>query len=155
MSKTTCRPLNKRVTRFPHEQSGFFKAIPVYLSSSRTETYDITEAMLDFDGAPIVVRMEHSQEPLDICISAPCSISFSPTNPVERTQAFEQLSAFSKRSSMPCILMDKFEVSKMTENVCNKLSHQFEKLQEHKLEHNVEPSASANPSTSPSEVTNS
>lgn len=110
----------------PHLLSCFYKSLPQYRHRDTYElTEDVTLAVKDIDGNPIVVETKPTQIVLDIITSPPKPLSFSPCDPVARASCFEIFGMLNKKPSSPTIMLDRMQAQRYADNVSVALDAQL------------------------------
>lgn len=129
----------------PHIQSGFYDAIPVYQSSKDgSTTEDITKAIKDYDGNPMVLEYKASTKVMASIAQPSLPLTLSPSDPISRAQCFEVFGMLNKRPSSPISTIDKMEAHGYAERVSGAISRSIQ---------SAVSSVNSTPSPSPSKET--
>lgn len=100
------RKLNPIFTDKPHSDSDFYMHTNVYQKADGTETTDVSEALLNSSGSPVLLRRSSSRERLPVCTSYPNTFVFEGE---QMMQAQTALAQFNERPSQPNVYHDKFD----------------------------------------------
>lgn len=123
MHKRNIVPLSEH----PHLDSGFFSSDAVYQSKSDgIETTDINEALLDYDGKPLVVEYRATTKIMPEISNPPKPLTLSPSDPFSRAQCFEVFGMLNKRPSSPISMVDKMEAHGYAERVSGAISRSLQ-----------------------------
>ena len=126
----------------PHLESGFYATEPHYQSKvDGSDTTDITEALLDYDGNPLVVDFKATTKIMAEIANPPKPLTLSPSDPISRAQCFEVFGMLNKRPSSPISMVDKIEAHGYAERVSCAISRSLQSAVN---------SATSSPSPSPS-----
>lgn len=130
----------------PHLESGFYATEPHYQSKvDGSDTTDITDAMQDYDGNPLVVDYKPTTKIMLDIANPPKPLTLSPADPISRAQCFEVFGMLNKRPSSPISLLDKVEAHGYAERVSGAISRSIQTAVEA-----VNSSSSPSPSNSDS-----
>lgn len=111
----------------PHLESGFYATEPHYQSKvDGSDTTDITEAMLDYDGNPLVVDYKPTTKIMAEIANPPKPLTLSPADPISRAQCFEVFGMLNKRPSSPISMVDKMEAHGYAERVSGAISRSLQ-----------------------------
>lgn len=111
----------------PHLESGFYATEPHYQSKSDgSDTTDITDAMLDYDGNPLVVDYKPTTKIMPEIANPPKPLTLSPADPISRAQCFEVFGMLNKRPSSPISMVDKMEAHGYAERVSGAISRSIQ-----------------------------
>lgn len=114
---------NEVFVELKHLESGFYDVDDVYQDAEGNETTDPAKAMLTADGGFIQLGRKATKRNLPGVGEKKKPLSFSPSDPLSRSAAYEALAMYQQKKSMPNCYMDKFAAMKYTENVCSALEH--------------------------------
>ena len=111
----------------PHLESGFYATEPHYQSKiDGSDTTDITEAMQDYDGNPLVVDYKPTTKIMAEIANPPKPLTLSPADPISRAQCFEVFGMLNKRPSSPISMLDKMEAHGYAERVSGAISRSIQ-----------------------------
>lgn len=106
-----------------HLNSGFLDIDDVYQDAEGNETTDPLKAMRTIDGGLIQLGRKATKRNLPGIGEKKKPLSFSPSDPLSRTAAYEALAMYQQKKSVPNCYMDKFAAIKYTNNVCSALEN--------------------------------
>lgn len=111
----------------PHLESGFYATEPHYQSKvDGSDTTDITEALMDYDGNPLVVDYKPTTMIMAEIANPPKPLTLSPADPMSRAQCFEVFGMLNKRPSSPISMVDKMEAHGYAERVSGAISRSLQ-----------------------------
>lgn len=118
---------NVPISAHPHLESGFYATEPHYQSKvDGSDTTDITEALMDYDGNPLVVDYKPTTKIMAEIANPPKPLTLSPADPVSRVQCFEVFGMLNKRPSSPISMVDKMEAHGYAERVSGAISRSLQ-----------------------------
>ena len=134
------RKLNPTFTDKPHSKSDFYMHSNVYQKSDGTETTDVSEAMLNSSGSPVLLRRSSSCERLPVCTQYPQTFVFEGE---QMMQAQTALAQFNERPSLPNVYHDKFDALNYANRCASAFMSNLEKSASHAEQSSVSVSSSA------------
>ena len=115
------------ISAHPHMESGFYATEPHYQSKADgSDTTDITDAMQDYDGNPLVVDYKPTTKIMPEIANPPKPLTLSPADPISRAQCFEVFGMLNKRPSSPISMLDKMEAHGYAERVSGAISRSIQ-----------------------------
>lgn len=123
MHKQNIVPLTDK----PHLNSGFYEVEVHYQSKEDGGvTTDVTKALTDCDGNPLVIDYKASTKVMASIANPPKPLTLSPADPVSRVQCIEVFGLLNKRPSSPISMVDKMEAHCYAERVSGAISRSIQ-----------------------------
>lgn len=134
MSKSSTTTKLKRVDKYRHLYSPQLRrkdflcfGEPGYIYQSVDgETEDVTQALTDILGRPIVLRQSGKSTPVDH--HKPLGLSFNPDDPTTRLKTFEARNSFAGAQMLPNPHMDALQAVKYANDSANALINKINSL---------------------------
>lgn len=115
------------LTDNPHLNSGFYEVEVHYQSKvDGRVTTDVTKAITDCDGNPLVLDYVPSTKVMASIANPPKPLTLSPADPISRAQCFEVFGMLNKRPSSPISMVDKMEAHGYAERVSGAISRSIQ-----------------------------